>query len=67
MLVFIEWIHHTLLAFLSNLYTILAQPTHNHQTHIPMQSMYQTAMCFIDDIIAKQNTNKTNKVNKVKI
>ena len=32
-----------------------------------MQSMYQTAMCFIDDIIAKQNTNKTKKVHKVKI
>ena len=32
-----------------------------------MQSMYQTAMYFIDEIIAKQNTNKTNKVHKVKI
>ena len=32
-----------------------------------MQSMYQNVIPFIDDIIAKQNTNKTKKVHKVKI
>lgn len=33
-----------------------------------MQSMYQTAMCFIDDIIAKQNeTHEVKKTHKVKI
>ena len=32
-----------------------------------MQSMYQNVIPFIDDIIAKQNANKTKKVNKVKI
>ena len=33
-----------------------------------MQSMYQTAMCFMDDIIAKQKeTHEVNKVHKVKI
>lgn len=33
-----------------------------------MQSMYQTAMCFIDDIIAKQNeTHEVKKVHKIKI
>ena len=32
-----------------------------------MQSMYQNVIPFIDDIIAKQNVDKTNKVNKVKI
>ena len=32
-----------------------------------MQSMYQNVMPFIDDIISKQNTNKTKKVHKVKI
>lgn len=30
-----------------------------------MQSMYQTAMCFIDDIIA--NRNKDNKSQEIKI
>lgn len=32
-----------------------------------MQSMYQNVIPFIDEIIAKQNVDKTNKVNKVKI
>ena len=32
-----------------------------------MQSMYQNVIPFIDDIISKQNTNKTKKVHKVKI
>ena len=33
-----------------------------------MQSMYQTAMCFIDDIIAKQNeTHEVKKTHKVEI
>ena len=32
-----------------------------------MQSMYQNVIPFIDDIIAKQNADKTNKVNKVEI
>lgn len=32
-----------------------------------MQSMYQNVIPFIDDIIFKQNTNKTKKVHKVKI
>ena len=32
-----------------------------------MQSMYQNVIPFIDNIISKQNTNKTKKVHKVKI
>ena len=32
-----------------------------------MQSMYQNVIPFIDDIIFKQNANKTKKVHKVKI